>query len=243
MSLVKICGMRDLNTAAVAANHGASLIGFVFVPVRREVSQDTAKQIISQIRATHTRPPAAVGLFVNETAETINATVKETGLDLVQLHGDESPELADQIEVPVIKALRLEPGIDRDAVKATVERHLETCAAVHLDSHVPGQWGGTGVVGDWELASELSCHYPVILAGGLNPENVPSAIQTVRPAVVDVSSGVETEGDKDTEKIVAFLDAARKASQQVDLYDSAESLTTLIESIRDRRSSAASGIK
>lgn len=241
MSLVKICGMRDLNAADVAARHGASMIGFVFVPVRREVSRDIARQIISQIRAGHTRPPAAVGLFVNETAETINATIQETGLDLVQLHGDESPGLASQINVPVIKALRLESGTDRNAVRSTVQRYLETCAAVHLDSHVPGQWGGTGVVGDWELASELAGDYPVILAGGLSPENVSSAIQTVRPAVVDVSSGVETDGDKDTEKIVTFLDTARQASQQVDRHDSGDSITTLIEAIRDRRSTIAPG--
>jgi phosphoribosylanthranilate isomerase len=242
MSSVKICGIRNLSAADVAARNGASLIGFVFVPVRREVSRATAAQIIAQIRADYELPPAAVGLFVNETAETINATIHEAGLDLVQLHGDEPPELAAQIDVPVIKALRLEAGADRDVVKATVERYLETCPGVHLDSHVAGQWGGTGVVGDWELAAELAGQYPVILAGGLDPENVSSAVQAVRPAVVDVSSGVETEGEKDIDKIAAFLNEASQASQQIDIHASAGPLRMLIDSIRNRRSSITPGV-
>ncbi len=237
MTLAKICGIRDLNAAQTAAAHGASLIGFVFVPVRREVNRDTAREILAQIRASHSRPPAAVGLFVNESAETINETIHHVGLDLVQLHGDEPPELARQINVPVIKALRLEPGTDRDTVKSTVQRYLETCPAVHLDSHVPGQWGGTGVVGDWELAAELASQYPVILAGGLDPENISEAIQKVRPSVVDVSSGVETEGDKDTEKIVRFLSHATCSSPDTPESDPGRSLIALIDSIRDRHSS------
>jgi phosphoribosylanthranilate isomerase len=242
MSLVKICGIRHQEAAEAAASNGASLIGFVFVPVRRQVAPEAARSIINQIRYDNERPPAAIGLFVNEEPETINQTVELAGLDLVQLHGDEPPEMAREIDVPVIKALRLGDSVDRKGLMRTIESFLEHCAGILIDSHVPGQWGGTGVVGDWELAADLASQYPVILAGGLNPANVGAAIEAVRPAIVDVSSGVETDGTKDSNKIAAFLSRAAAYSDESSTHHAGQPLIELIDRIRDRHAERTSGI-
>ncbi len=232
MTVIKICGIRELEHARVAADSGASLIGFVFVPVRREIKPDDAREIIATVRRQHEYPPATIGLFVNETADSINRTVANTGLDLVQLHGDEPPELAGKIDTPAIKALRLESGQSASGLRKLIESYLEHCVGILLDSHVPGHWGGTGVVGDWDIAAELASQYPIILAGGLAPENVAAAIETVRPAVVDVSSGVETDGRKDADKIRAFIDAAQNAAVGIDRSGASEPLVNVIEQAR-----------
>lgn len=213
MTLVKICGIRTREHALIASESGADLIGCVFVPVRREVKSDVAAGIISAVRREAHRPPAAVGLFVNESAGAINRIVEQVGLDLVQLSGEEPPELASGIGVPVIKAVRLAVGTPLDEARRRISEHLEHSAAVLLDSQVDGHWGGTGVVGDWAAAARLAEEFPVVLAGGLNPENVAAAIEQVNPAVVDVSSGVETSGQKDPDKIRRFLGAAGARSQ------------------------------
>ena len=232
MTLVKICGIQEKDHALVAAESGASLIGFVFVPVRREIDPDDARQIIDSVREKYMHPPAAVGLFVNEPANTINEVVEQVGLDFVQLHGDEDPELASQLSVPAIKALRIEEDQSEAQVRKRVEAYLRYCSAVLLDSHVPGHWGGTGVKGDWDLAATIARDYPVILAGGLTPENVGEAIETVRPAVVDVSSGVETDEQKDPAKIVAFLENANEQARQIRPSKPSKALKAYIESVR-----------
>lgn len=213
MTLVKICGIRELHHARVAAESGADMLGFVFVPVRREITPDAAARIITTVRQETERPPAAVGLFVNESAARINRVVAQVGLDLVQLSGDEPPELAREIDVPVIKAVRLPAGTSLDEARRKIQAHLEYSAAVLLDSHVDGHWGGTGVVGDWDVAATLAVEFPVVLAGGLAPEIVARAIEQVNPAMVDVSSGVETDGQKEPDKIREFISAARSADR------------------------------
>jgi phosphoribosylanthranilate isomerase len=239
MTLVKICGIKHEQHALEAARAGANLIGFVFVPVRREVMPDVAREIVSTVRSSCEQPPAAIGLFVNETADVINATVELVGLNFVQLHGDESPDLASQIDVPVIKAIRMKSVMQPDDLRATIETHLEYCDGVLIDSHVPGHWGGTGVVGDWTVVSQLARDYPIVLAGGLTPENVAEAIQTVRPAVVDVSSGVETDGEKDSTKVRSFIERAHSSAHGIDVQWPATSLTNLIT---DNRAGSESGL-
>jgi phosphoribosylanthranilate isomerase len=239
MTLVKICGIQEREHALAAANAGASLIGFVFVPVRRQISPERACEIAAEVRSSTGRPPAVVGLFVNESADTINAVVRSVGLDFVQLHGDEEPAFADEIDAPVIKAMRIEANLSRQDVRQRVSECLNHCPGVLLDSHVPGQWGGTGVKGDWELAAAMAADFPIVLAGGLTPENVSAAVEMVRPAVVDVSSGVETEGRKDLEKISSFINAAREAFRNQPVPDAAQSLHELIETVRSNRSVAA----
>jgi phosphoribosylanthranilate isomerase len=229
MTLAKICGIRELEHGVVAAEAGADLIGFVFVPVRREVSPDVASEIIKGVRSSGDAP-ASVGLFVNETADHINQVIAKTGIDLVQLSGNETSELAKGIDAPVIKAVRIEPGMTLEHVRRMIESYLEHCVAVLIDSHVAGQWGGTGVIGDWDAAALLAEEYPVVLAGGLNAENVAGAIAQVNPAVVDVSSGVETDGRKDSQRIRAFLANATSSYREPSV--ASRTFVTLIEQIR-----------
>ncbi|MBX6341232.1 MAG: phosphoribosylanthranilate isomerase, partial [Thermomicrobiaceae bacterium] len=142
----------------------------------------------------------------------LRAVVETLGLDLVQLSGDEPPDDLAALGRPAIKALRLGPDAGWDEARRLAERYLAGPApawALLVDAHVPGAYGGTGRRANWDLAARLAEEYPVILAGGLTPECVADAIEATRPLGVDVSSGVETDGVKDHEKIRAFVAAAR----------------------------------
>ena len=155
-----------------------------------------------------------MGVFVDAPAAEINAVVRAAGLELVQLHGDEPPSLLSEISCPVIKAVR--PRLGTPA--AHVESQFEQFAAVAnapvlylVDGYAPGVAGGAGARADWDLAARLAADWPVMLAGGLDPDNVGEAVRAVRPVAVDVSSGVETDGVKDPAKMNAFIASARRA--------------------------------
>lgn len=205
--LVKICGLRSVEHALVAATAGADLLGLVFAPSRRRVSAEEASLIAAAVRRLPTGRPRLVGLFVNEHPATIMAVAETVGLDLVQLSGDEPPEDADAIALPLLKAVRLH-GSEREAAWV---RRAGNDVTLLVDAHVPGAYGGTGVAADWQRAAALARTTPLILAGGLTPETVTAAIAAVRPLGVDVSSGIETNGAKDSAKIEAFVEAARAA--------------------------------
>ena len=215
--LVKVCGVRTPDDARVAADVGADLIGLVFAPSSRRVTVDAAADIADGVRSRTVPAPALVGVFVNETVAQVAAICERLDLAAVQLHGDEPPETIAAIDRPVVKALRLgDAGLD-DARRAA-ERYLACtvpATVLLVDSHVPGRYGGTGTRSNWELTGRLAEEYPVILAGGLYSENVAAAIESVRPLGVDVSSGVETGGIKDHDKIRAFVGAARRANAPV----------------------------
>jgi anthranilate synthase/indole-3-glycerol phosphate synthase/phosphoribosylanthranilate isomerase len=153
------------------------------------------------------RRPLVVGVFANQPATIVNAVADRVGLDLVQLHGDEPWEEALAIRRPVVKAVRLAPGVAAATVLEEIE--VGTASLCLLDAAVPGRFGGTGARVDWTVAAEISREIPVMLAGGLTPENVAGAIERVRPWAVDVSSGVERNGVKDAERIEAFVAAVR----------------------------------
>jgi phosphoribosylanthranilate isomerase len=210
---VKICGVKTPKQALAAAEAGADYIGLIFYPPSsRLVTPEQAKEITSalhQRRESGKHAPKAVGVFVNESPETINVLVEACGLDLAQLSGDESPEACRAIHVPVIKAVRPRVLADLEPLAA----YRPGVQAFLLDTPVAGMWGGTGAVGDWSLARALAARYPMLLAGGLTPENVGAAIEAVQPWGVDVSSGVETNGSKDAAKIQAFLAAACRAQR------------------------------
>lgn len=205
--LVKICGLRSVEHALAAAAAGADMVGLVFAPSRRRVSTEQGAAIAAALRGLAGPRPRVVGLFVNEPPAVVLATAAAVGLDAAQLSGDEPPEDADALDMPLIKAVRMD-GSAREA--AWVGRAGEGLALL-VDAHVPGAYGGTGERADWGRAAELARRAPVLLAGGLTPENVAAAIAAVRPLGVDVSSGVETDGAKDSAKIGAFLEAARAA--------------------------------
>jgi phosphoribosylanthranilate isomerase len=146
-----------------------------------------------------------VGVFADQDAETINGIAEECGLDLVQLSGSEPWEMCAQLNRPVLKCTKVRQGQQGEEVLAEIGEG----GLVLLDPYVGGSYGGAGVTLDWAVAGQVASRLPVMLAGGLTPENVAEAIHTVRPWAVDVSSGVETEGAKDVWKIRAFIEGTK----------------------------------
>lgn len=203
MVRVKICGITCREDALHAAACGADALGFVFYPGSpRCVTPERARAIIEAL------PPfvARVGLFVNETPERIRSVADVCGLDVLQLHGDETPEACSYPPQRVVKALRV-----RDAA-SLAEHGRYRVAALLLDAWVAQSYGGTGRRFNWELAETVARQRPVILAGGLTPGNVAAAVGQVRPYGVDVSSGVElAPGRKDPDKVAQFIRMAREA--------------------------------
>ena len=201
--LVKICGITNLADALTAADAGADALGFMFYePSVRDISPATAREIIFQL------PPriSKVGVFVDAPAEIIRHIATECGLDTVQLHGEETPEFCAQFApLKVWKAIRV-----RDESSLRALPNYKTDAWL-LDSYVAGQKGGTGEIFNWNLAvAAKALGRSIILAGGLTPENIATAVHQVRPFGVDVSSGVESApGKKDAAKVRAFIEASR----------------------------------
>lgn len=200
MTLVKICGLKDIDHVQVAVEAGADAIGFIFAKSHRQISLPLAKMIAKEVPNEILK----IGVFVNETKEVIERYVREVPLDLVQLHGDESPEFAESLSVPVIKALSIANEDDvRKAASYNVAYYLFDTPGVEYR-------GGSGHTFDWTLLEKVNIPKDkVILAGGLDAGNVQGAIQSVHPFMVDVSSGVETEKRKDEKKIRAFVRAVR----------------------------------
>jgi phosphoribosylanthranilate isomerase len=202
MVQVKICGITSVEDAQAAVDAGADALGFVFYPPSpRYVTPEEAEQII------HTLPPfvTTVGLFVDVALAIVCETAAHCGLDRVQLHGRETPEFCRQVTRPVIKAFRVE---NARSLRLLPEYKV---SAYLLDAYVVGALpGGTGVSFSWELAAQASPYGPVILAGGLTPENVKVAIAQTHPYGVDVSTGVErAPGIKDHEKVRQFIARAK----------------------------------
>jgi len=214
MMLVKICGLRTIEQALAAADAGADMIGLNFAASRRQVSPEQAAVIAEAVRATpYAQRIAIVGLFVNEAPERMLAIMRQCGLDAIQLSGDEASEMADQLPgIKLFKSIRLD-GAPNEAGWLAADHAPDVRLLV--DAHVPGSYGGAGVLADWGRAAELARRRPIMLAGGLTPDNVAAAIRQVRPWAVDVSSGVETGGVKDVAKIRAFVAAARACDQRL----------------------------
>lgn len=203
---VKICGITRLEDALVAVEAGADALGFVFVPgTPRFVTAETAASILGAL------PPfvTTVGLFVDAAPEFIDTHLRISRVQMAQLHGDESPQAAASLRerVRVIKAFR----VRGPETIALLDTFRDSADAYLLDAFVPGAHGGTGARFDWDLAIQARfAARPLVLAGGLKPENVAEAVTRVRPAAVDVSSGVESSpGRKDPAKIRDFIQAAK----------------------------------
>lgn len=203
MTIVKICGIKRVEDARAAIETGADMLGFVFARSTRRVNPDTARDIIAAIR-----PDTAVrtvGVFVNAEPDEMNRVARFCDLDLIQLSGDEPDEVVARLKVPAIKAIHVGendwPEILRERITAS------GADVVLLDTARASTYGGTGEAFRWDRLPTLE--RPVLLAGGLHAANVAEAIRIVQPWGVDVSSGVETHGEKDHGKIEAFVRAAR----------------------------------
>ncbi|NCX49852.1 MAG: phosphoribosylanthranilate isomerase [Gammaproteobacteria bacterium] len=201
MTRVKFCGFTHQDDVAQAVALGADALGFVFYgPSSRYVSPEHAQTLTRSVPAFVTR----VGLFVNEEAETVQRIFELARLNLIQYHGEESPEFCDAIGLPYIKAFRVRKGMD---LRTEMDRYPHASGFL-LDAYVKGQPGGTGERFDWELIPQS--HAPIILAGGLTPDNAKDAIDQVAPWALDVSGGIETKpGRKDPDKMARFMNACR----------------------------------
>jgi phosphoribosylanthranilate isomerase len=193
MIAVKICGITSLKDAEMAVNYSVSAIGMIFCPDSpRYVDPAEVEQWIERIPDSVKK----VGVFVNEQIDTINNITRQLKLEFIQLHGDESPEFCNGIIRPVIKVFRV--GDDFDAI---VLNEYDVHGFL-FDTYKKGNPGGTGTRFNWDLIANLKTETPIILSGGLTPENVLNGIEAVNPAAVDVNSGVESvPGVKDEEKI------------------------------------------
>ncbi|MDI6889315.1 MAG: phosphoribosylanthranilate isomerase [Thermodesulfovibrionales bacterium] len=201
---VKICGITNLNDALAAVDSGADALGFVFFEGSpRYIPHDEAYTIIKELPSFTT----TIGVFVNEKTKQIEKIVGLTGIDVVQLHGDETPEMCD-ISRRIIKAIRVKSLESLDPLK----NYKDKVSAFLLDTFTPEILGGTGQMFNWDIAVEAKQFGRIILAGGLTPDNIADSVRRVRPYGVDVSSGVESEkGKKDHEKMKLFIERAKGA--------------------------------
>lgn len=201
MTRVKFCGFTHQDDVIHAVSLGVDALGFVFyAPSSRYVAPEQAKTLMRVVPAFVTR----VGLFVDEEAETVQRTFEIARLNLIQYHGDESPEFCDAVGLPYIKAFRVQKGMN---LSSEIDRYPNASGFL-LDAYVKGQPGGTGEGFDWELIPQS--HAPIILAGGLTPDNARAAIDQVAPWALDVSGGIEIKpGRKDPDKMKRFMDACR----------------------------------
>ena len=201
MIKVKICGITNIQDAILAIDYGADAIGFIFAPSPRQVTPEHAREIINQL------PPSIckIGVFVDSKLETVNDTKTKCHLDIVQLHGSESPEYCEALLPNVIKSFQVkDETILRLLPNYKVKAYL-------LDSYHAKLKGGTGHSFNWSIARKAKEYGPIILSGGLNPNNINQAIDAVQPFAVDVSSGVEaTPGKKDPDKMHTFLKTAKQ---------------------------------
>ncbi len=213
MTRVKICGVREEVHALAAAEAGADFIGLVFAPSPRQVTPAQAEKIAAAVKRSG-HATKVVGVFVNMPAPEVNKIADFCHLDRVQLSGDEPWEYCREIAKPLIKVLRVSRQHSPQQIctaLANGARILANQKHVYLlDSQVKGKYGGTGTAFDWSLARQAAEQFPVIIAGGLTPENVAQAIKMAAPWGVDVSSGVEVGGVKDVARIRAFITAVRR---------------------------------
>lgn len=199
---IKICGLKDPAHARLAAEEGADAVGLVFYPPSpRNVEPAQAAAVSAAL------PPyvSAVGLFVDPAPEQVRDILARVHLDVLQFQGDESPDFCASFGLPWVRAVRMEEGVDL----VECAKRFHGAKALLLDAHVAGIPGGTGVSFDWK-AIPRHLPVPIILSGGLSPDNVARAVREVQPWAVDVSSGVESgRGTKDPRKIVEFIRSVR----------------------------------
>ena len=209
MTIIKICGIKTLKDALAAIETGADYLGFNFYPKSvRFIEKESCAKITSVLKKEHPQI-RLVGVFVNSPMDEVKNILETCHLDLAQLHGDEAPEMLESLNGKAFKAIRL----TSESAETSVYPFLKSALlpAMLVDAAVKGVYGGSGVTADWSAAAELAKKYPLLLAGGLTPENVADAVRQVKPWGVDVASGVESAaGEKDASKMSAFVKAVKQ---------------------------------
>lgn len=214
MTKIKICGIKNEEHALAVAECGADFIGLVFAQSPRQVTPARAEKIVAALKQNNAKIET-VGVFVNTRPGRVKNIAERCNLDWVQLSGDEPWEYCLEIARPVIQVVRVSRNRKPEQVCNDLvygkkllkkQKHI-----FMLDSSARERYGGTGRKFDWKLAKPIAREFPVIIAGGLTPNNVAEAIRVISPWGVDVSSGVETKGVKDMDKIKKFIQAVRKA--------------------------------
>ena len=215
MTRIKICGLSGVEDAIA----GADFIGLVFAPGRRQVSLDKARRLAEAFRRL-SPVPEVVGVFVNSPVDEVNRIAEYCLLDRVQLSGNENGDYCRRIERPIIKVVHVAATTKANYILKELEAirrlGLENDPIYMLDTKTGAAFGGSGQVFDWRLAAVAAARFPVVVAGGLSPANVGRLIRQVRPWGVDVSSGVETNGHKDTARIKDFIEAVRNADRETE---------------------------
>ncbi len=218
MTIIKICGIKTLKDALAASEAGADYLGFNFYPKSvRFIEKETCAEITSILRREYPQKKL-VGVFVNSPVDEVKNILEACHLDLAQLHGDETPEMLESFNGKAFKAIRLTSESAETSVYPFLKSVDNICYPFQksalpltlIDAAVKGVYGGSGVTADWSAAAELAKKYPLLLAGGLTPENIADAVRQVQPWGVDVASGVESAlGEKDASKMKAFVQAMR----------------------------------
>ncbi len=200
---IKICGITNLADARYASGMFVDYLGFIFYDKSpRYIDPAMAGAIINWIEG-----PEKVGVFVNQPLDEVNRIAKESGLDFVQLHGDENVDYCQLIDKPIIKVIHITPESTKEELKTKIEAYAEVAEFLLFDTKIKELWGGSGQAFDWTILAELTNDVPFFLAGGLNSENIAKAIETTSSYAVDVSSSVEEEpGTKDFDKIDALME-------------------------------------
>lgn len=203
MTKIKICGLQTIEHALTAVESGADYIGFVFARSKRQVNPDQAKLIIDQLPAT----VKSVGVFVNESLDTMLEIASYCGLDILQLHGSETLDHYKDSPLPIIKSVSIKSS---SQTNNSEDLNLPQSDYLLFDTWHKNMAGGCGEAFDWNALSALSIEKPFFLAGGLNTDNIQEAIQRIKPYAVDISSGVETNGIKDKAKIKSFIQLVKE---------------------------------
>ncbi len=214
MTYIKVCGIKTEEQALAAAKAGADFIGMVFTVSPRQITPATARKITAALKKSYPKVKT-VGVFVNTPAGIMQVTADNCGLDYLQLHGNEPWQLCLELTKPVIKVARVARNYSPEYICKNFEYGKKMLADKELlfmlDTSAKDKYGGTGTTFDWGQARIIAERFPVIVAGGLTPDNVTEAIELIKPWGVDVSSGVETNGVKDLKKIQDFIKTVRKA--------------------------------
>ena len=216
---VKICGIRDGDSAVEAVRAGADFLGVVLVEgVRRQLTRFQAQEVVRnyrirerdhRIKRLRKKGAKVVGLFRNQDVRWVNKAAQQIDLDCVQLNGEEDEAYMRAMWKPVIRQLRIKSDMSCEELSDLVDHHLSLDRIVLLDRYDEQAPGGTGKTFDWSIAEGIADRDGVLLAGGLTPSNIDGAVEQLKPWGVDVSTGVETDGIKDHSKIRAFIETAK----------------------------------